>query len=305
MNRAYSIVDAFAAEAFQGNPAAVVHDATGLSEEGMRRLANEFNLSETTFILPPEDPRAADVRFRWFTPAVEVTMCGHATIAGVHVLLESGRFDALANPETRILRIQTRSGVLECLVESPNGGAGSGVFWLELPEPKLEPLTLTSKLLAEGFRISEADLAPDSTAWLTQERDALFFLRSFQGVAGLNPDPTRLLELGRPLRLRGFCVSTPFTLTPSINAHSRFFAPAAGISEDPVTGSVHGPLLAALVRHGWIPVRDGLVSALCTQGVPGGRCGMLRLIGKTEGRALRSVQIGGQAVTVMRGEIVV
>jgi len=85
----FYLVDAFTHEPFQGNRAGVVLDAAGLTENHMQLIAREVGASETTFVLPPTDPRA-DVRFRWFTPAAEVSMCGHATVAGVHVLVTTG-----------------------------------------------------------------------------------------------------------------------------------------------------------------------------------------------------------------------
>ena len=122
LDRNYYVVDAFSTGPFTGNPAAVVCDAAGLDDDTMRRIAAEFNLSETTFFLPPKishsDPEVdLSVRIRWFTPTVEVDMCGHATVAGVHALVESGRLPTPTSEASCVVRIETKSGVLTAYVE--------------------------------------------------------------------------------------------------------------------------------------------------------------------------------------------
>lgn len=301
--RAYTVVDAFTSRAFEGNPAAVILDATGMTDAAMQRIAAEFNLSETTFILPPDDPAAADVRFRWFTPAVEATMCGHATIAGVHALLEAGMYAQLAQGDGGVLRIQTLSGVLETAVEALRPGGEGRILWLELPTPRLEAFALPDRWLTEGLRIGVDELADGLPPMRTQERDVILFVKRFTTLQDIRPDFSRLVELGRAAGVRGLHVGTTNTLSPSIHVHTRFFAPAVGIDEDPVTGSAHGPLLAYLVAHGRVEGREGLVAAQCAQGIPGGRSGLVRVLGRVEGGRLVSAQIGGEAVSVMHGEL--
>ena len=136
MRRQYYVIDAFTRERFAGNPAAVVLDTDGLDDLEMQQIAAEFNLSETTFVLPPQTAEAA-VRFRWFTPTTEVSMCGHATIAGVHALLESSRF-RLDDAESTALGIDTLSGSLKAYVEAIPGKVPGQMIWLDLPSPRLE-----------------------------------------------------------------------------------------------------------------------------------------------------------------------
>ena len=141
MTLPYYVIDAFAAKPFSGNPAAVVLDARGLSDEHMQAIATEFNLSETTFVFPlledggdtqqnPSTKERPAYRFRWFTPTAEVNMCGHATIAAVHALVETGH--ALRGwspivPESRLWRSVVYGGVGSCGSGSRNhDGADTG-----------------------------------------------------------------------------------------------------------------------------------------------------------------------------------
>jgi PhzF family phenazine biosynthesis protein len=104
--------------------------------------------------------------------------------------------------------------------------------------------------------------------------------------------------------VRGLCLATVKTLTPSITVQSRFFAPTAGINEDPVTGSVHGPLAAYVVKHGLVPLHDGLAGLMCTQAKPGGRGGLVNALVQPQDNDVYAVRIGGRAVTAMRGTLI-
>ena len=103
--------------------------------------------------------------------------------------------------------------------------------------------------------------------------------------------------------LRGLSLATVNTLTPSIHVQSRFFAPTCGVDEDPVTGSVHGPLAAYLVGQGRVPIQDGLAGLSCVQGIPGGRTGLVHALVREDGVGGYRVRIAGRAVTVMTGAL--
>ena len=148
----YYIVDVFTNERFAGNPAAVIMDASELSDQQMQTIAAEFNLSETTFILPApgadrDDQNTAQaVQFRWFTPTMEVDMCGHATIGGIHALVESGQIKHVDPASSTIVHVHTRCGKLNVSVESMpnvNNGeslpSGGRMIWLELSPPSFIP----------------------------------------------------------------------------------------------------------------------------------------------------------------------
>jgi PhzF family phenazine biosynthesis protein len=317
MNRAYFVVDAFTGEPFTGNPAGVVLDTEGLDDAGMQSIAAEFNLSETTFVLPPmrhaearsepsNGPADAAVRFRWFTPTTEVEMCGHATLGGVHALVESGRIPAPADPAQSVtVRIETRSGPLTAFVERiPKTDAGH-MIWIDLIDPTLtaQPLALlelAAVLCVDADAFSESALP----TMRTQDRDVLVFVDDISALNAARPDFRGLEELLARRRLRGLCLATVGTLSPAIHVQSRFFAPTAGVDEDPVTGSVHGPLAAYLVKHGVVEVHDGLAGLTCVQAKAGERAGLVHALVQPKEGGVYSVRIGGQAITTMRGTLV-
>jgi PhzF family phenazine biosynthesis protein len=131
----------------------------------------------------------------------------------------------------------------------------------------------------------------------------LVFVRDFQTLSEARPDFPQLASLLTRCGLRGLCLATVKTLTPSINVQSRFFAPTAGVDEDPVTGSVHGPLSAYLVKHGLVPLQEGLAGLTCTQAKAGGRAGLIHALVQPQGNDVYAVRIGGRAVTTMRGTL--
>lgn len=230
-------VDAFTQVSFTGNPAVVVAQADGLTETQMQQIAREMNCSETAFITQASHPEA-DLRLRWFTPKAEVDLCGHATVAAMHVLATEGRFK-LGVGTTQILYLETRSGLLSVTVDYTDPQAAW--TWLTLPSCEFQPLTtaMTKKLLP---LLGLTELAvPQRPVQESLNSDVLVTVKSLQQLYSLQPDLSGLAYLGTQ-RWRGICVFTTETLEPQSTAHSRFFAPQFGILEDPVTGSVSGPL---------------------------------------------------------------
>jgi len=256
-------VDAFTAEPFKGNPAAVCvlpHDAP---EAWMQAVAAEMNLAETVFVLRRD---AHDFDIRWFTPTVEVRLCGHATLAAAHALWERGDVPA----EQRI-RFHSQSGVLEA--DHEDG-------WVRLDFPAL-PVTACAmpKAQAEGFGV------PASPAWRNEHGTYLIELAGEADVRALQPDFSHLRRLAPPQ-----CIVTARSDDPQFHFVSRFFAPGHGIDEDPVTGSAHcslGPYWAERLGGNELVGRQ-----LSTRG------GVVKV--RTLGDR---VDLLGQAVTVMRGEL--
>ncbi len=298
----YAVVDAFTGTPYNGNPAAVVLDASSLSEAQMLSIASEFNLSETAFVLPSDSAGAA-VRLRWFTPELEVAMCGHATIAAVHALVETGRFAEIAADSRALLPIQTASGILRAQIERIATQGEEQLVWLELPRPVLSasPLNLTKVATLLGTTLDALD--ESLPVMRTQDDDVLVFLKELATLQSLQPNFQELSTYSNRQRIRGWCVATLATLSPSIHVQSRFFAPAAGIDEDPVTGSVHGPLATYLVVNELIPVRNGVSAVSCVQSASTGRAGLVRaLVEIMPGQGFK-VRIAGQCVTTMRGKL--
>ena len=254
-------VDAFTAKPFAGNPAAVCL----LKEEGeaswMQSVAAEMNLSETAFLVPQKD----GFGLRWFTPKTEVDLCGHATLASAHVLWETGR---LATNE--VARFDTRSGELT---------AKQDENWIELdfPVTRAEPVESPPGL---------SDMIGSVPKFVGRSRfDLLIELADAAELHELEPDFVGLSHLP----VRGFIVTARPDM-PEYDFLSRFFAPAAGINEDPVTGSAH----CALAPY-WAE-QLGKNEMIAYQASPRGGVVKVHL-------ADDRVKLRGQAVTVLQGEL--
>jgi PhzF family phenazine biosynthesis protein len=300
----YAVVDVFTDARYSGNPAAVVLGAESLSDRQMAAIAREFNLSETTFVLPSDSPDAA-VRFRWFTPGAEVDLCGHATLAGVHTLLEQGRFSSLTTDPDALLPIQTRSGTLTSRVDALPNKPNALLIWLDLPKPKLTPARLNTDQLARLLGATLADVDRSLPVMKTQDDDLILFVHELVILQGLEPDFAQLARLCTRHRIRGVCVASLQTLADSVHVQSRFFAPAVGVAEDPVTGSVHGPLATYLVVNELVPFVGNTAAVNCLQAEAGGRAGTVRaLVTQHRGEGY-AVRIAGQCMTTMQGRLVV
>ncbi|TVP48259.1 MAG: PhzF family phenazine biosynthesis protein [Gemmatimonadales bacterium] len=266
-------MDAFTDRPFAGNPAAVVLDADGFPDELFQSVATEMNLSETAF---PHAAGLDGVRvLRWFTPTTEVSLCGHATLAAAHALLEAG-----AAPPLRFL---SRSGPLN--VERDEDGRLRLDFPADPPAEGPPPHGLLDALgVPEGTRVRFAAGTRCSLLELV-EQDAAF-------LASLDPDMRALGRVDLPDGVMGVSVTTRLGLPAPLDFASRFFGPWVGVDEDPVTGMAHcllGPWWAA--RLGREPDGAGL------EALQGGvRQGRLRV----EMRGAR-VHLVGQAVTVAEG----
>lgn len=254
-------VDAFTDRPFGGNPAAVCWLEAEADPAWMQSVAMEMNLSETAFVRRLGD----HLELRWFTPTVEVDLCGHATLATAHALWSNGLVD-----QNSPLRFQTRSGLLTC-VQSDG--------WIELDFPALPateaapPPGLLETLEVQPIFVGKSRF------------DALIVLDSAAAVQSVRPNYRRLGEVP----VRGVIV-TSRSDDPKFDFVSRFFAPAVGVDEDPVCGSAHctlTPYWAAQLGKTQLMARQ--VSA---------RGGTLRL--KHNGDR---VILGGQAVTVWQGEL--
>jgi predicted PhzF superfamily epimerase YddE/YHI9 len=255
-------IDAFAVGPFTGNPAAVCLLEKEADADWMQSVAAEMNLSETAFVAPRTD----GFELRWFTPVSEVDLCGHATLASAHLLWETGR---LAEADTA--RFHTRSGLLTAVRVDD---------WIELdfpatPAESIEPPPGLSDLLGSVPK------------FVGRSRfDLLLELTDAEELRDLNPDFVGLSSLP----VRGLIVTAKSDV-PEYAFLSRFFAPAAGINEDPVTGSAHCALAPFWAE------RLGKTEMTAYQCSPRGGVVKVKLAGDR-------VLLRGKAVTVLRGELV-
>ncbi|UZK65393.1 PhzF family phenazine biosynthesis protein [Sphingomonas sp. M1-B02] len=221
MKLPFAQIDAFADRPFTGNPAAVMPLHGWLDDATLQAIAEENNLAETAFLVPDESDEA-DFELRWFTPAVEVALCGHATLA-------SGHFVLSADPSRDLVRFRTRqSGVLEVARH------GEG-YLMTLPAYPAEPKAMPGVLAALGVeRAVETLHHPRGYGLIVLESEA--------AVLALEPDYRALAAQGDTLNI----VTAPGRES---DVMSRVFAPAAGIDEDPVTGSAHSVLTPYWARR--------------------------------------------------------
>ncbi|MEW4530475.1 PhzF family phenazine biosynthesis protein [Maioricimonas sp. JC845] len=260
------LVDAFTDQPFRGNPAAICLLDDERDAGWMQAVAAEMNLSETAFVRPLGKTR----ELRWFTPRIEVDLCGHATLAAAHVLWEEGIVGA-GEP----IRFETRSGVLTCT------RAGNRIE-LDFPATPAEPVELPAELAAALWPGGDG---PQPVFAGRTRFDHLVVLESAADVLGLDPDFRQLAAV----RTRGVMVTAPSDRDGE-DFVSRFFAPAAGVDEDPVTGSAHcclGPYWAD---------RLGKTELSAHQASERGGDVKVRIAGDR-------VVLGGEAVTVLRGEL--
>jgi predicted PhzF superfamily epimerase YddE/YHI9 len=260
-SQTFTQVNAFTDRPFAGNPAAVYLLPGPRDGDWMQLVAREMNLAEAAFLVR----QGGEFGLRWFTPSVEVDLCGHATLASAHALWEGGQL----RPE-EIARFHTRSGVL-------TARRGEGLIWLDFPSTPPAAAPAPDELRAGlGVPLGFVGRTPF---------DYLVELDSETTVRTLAPD---LGLLGR-IPVRGIIV-TARSAGGEQHFVSRFFAPAAGIPEDPVTGSAH----CALAPY-WA-ARLGAQELLGYQASARGGRVRVRLAGDR-------VLLGGQAVTVARGEL--
>jgi PhzF family phenazine biosynthesis protein len=255
-------VDAFADRPFTGNPAAVCVMDGPAGERWMQDVAMEMNLSETAFLHRVDDGWS----LRWFTPAVEVDLCGHATLASAHVLWQDGHL--AAGEEARF---HTRSGLLT---------ARAGGEWITLDFPaKPANAQVSAPEVAHALKATPVHLAASAFDWIVE-------LESEAQVRDLAPD----LGVLRLLPARGVIV-TARSSAEGVDFVSRFFAPRVGVDEDPVTGSAH-----CVLAPYWCGKlgRDELVGYQASR-----RGGTVRV--RTRGDR---VELSGRAVTTLRGTLV-
>lgn len=262
----FYVVHAFTSDRFAGNPAAVVFDDIFPDVDVMQQIAAENRLSETAFLQPHRENDDWDLR--WFTPEVEVDLCGHATLAAAYTIFQD------VDPDVDRVTFHTASGALGAEWLGDEDGVRIDLPSVEVREARATPALLT----ALGLSVAPKDVrATAAGRWLVQLPDE-------DTVRGLVPDMVALAAAAP----QGVIVTAPGA---DADIASRFFAPAIGVPEDPVTGSAH----AALVPY-WCS-RLGAKEITCDQVGPRGGS----LVGSQKGNR---VLLAGTAVLYVRGELV-
>lgn len=270
MGLEYYQIDAFASQPFAGNPAAVFLLDTQRPDDWMLNVAIEMNLSETAFLLPIDQD---NYHLRWFTPAFEVDLCGHATLAAAHFLSETNRWTGQSP-----LRFQTRSGELTVQAKTPGYQMTFPIDHPTQVSDEIKQQALTALNLTDAVQIIKG------------RDDLLVEVAHFDQLHALKPDFNAVAELP----FRGVIVTSAAdadtTPKPKYDFISRFFAPAAGVNEDPVTGSAH-----CLLAPFW---KNQLNKNEMTGFQASKRTGVVGIICETE-----TVKLTGEAVTTCIGKL--
>jgi trans-2,3-dihydro-3-hydroxyanthranilate isomerase len=276
-------IDAFTENPFEGNSAGVMF-AENFTPEQMQKIAREMNLAETAFLFPSDK---ADYKLRWFTPAVEVDLCGHATIASLHFLFENKLLKDGASTG-----FETRSGILNC-------GLKNGYYFMQIPFYGMEEFTGCKEEIIDALG-AERNSVVDETPFIILENGNLYLrVDGLKTLHSLKPDFKTLKQLTETKHeFEGVVVYSLETVDKGSFAHSRYFVPYYGIDEDPVTGSTNGPMLMVFIKLGFIKEEE--VSVIFEQCDVMGRRGRVKV---SYNKSAGGLYISGKAVTVLKGEL--
>ncbi len=303
MPRRFVTLDVFTRDALAGNPLAVVLDAEGLNDHAMQTIAREFNLSETVFVLPPQDAKSR-AALRIFTPARELAFAGHPTV-GTAVLLairdHAGREGQVAHGHVAF-DLEEKVGLVPCAVEVIDDGLGRAVFSL----PRL-PVELGEA--AHDLAIATALSLKPGDIGFGKHRPSVFSagngftfvpVKDRAALAKARPDLAHWGPI-RPLDHPNAFVYTADADGPGQRYRARMFAPDMGIGEDPATGSAVAAFAGVVMAFD--APEDGEHRLIIEQGHEMGRPSQIELFMTIEGGALVKAAIGGSAVIVSEGTL--
>jgi trans-2,3-dihydro-3-hydroxyanthranilate isomerase len=300
MKYRFYTLDVFTDQRFGGNPLAVLPDAQGLDGDRMQRVAREFNLSETTFVLPPEDA-ANTANVRIFTPASELPFAGHPTVGTACLLAElaaSGDQDF----ETE-LRLEEEVGVLPVRVTKARGAAPFGQF-SNAVLPRLESGLPSNEMIAKALSLSDSDVGGEGHApGLFNAGNSFLFVpvSGLDAVARVELEPAAWKAISAGRGWIGVFVYCTGGTVPEAGFHGRMFGPDFGVPEDPATGSSAATFPGQIVANE--NLSDGTHKWLVEQGYEMGRPSQIYLETDMAGGEITAVRVGGSAVRVSSGEI--
>lgn len=299
MRYRFVTADVFTDRVFGGNPLAVLPDAQGLAGAQMQAVAREFNLSETVFVLPPDDP-AHTKKIRIFTPAQEIPFAGHPTVGSALVLAAERAFE-LTGESTQIT-FEEQAGPVPVTIRTPAGGPPFAQLTAPVaPEVRAAP---PADAIAAMLSLTPADLrtAAGLPAFVSCGFPLLIVeLADTDALGRARLDPALWQRLLEGAWSREVYLVSRSASDPAADFQVRMFAPAAGITEDPATGG------AAAALAGWLGLREapanGTARHLIVQGIEIGRPSRLEIEIEKRAGALAAVRVGGSAVLVSEGTI--
>jgi len=289
----YHLVDVFTDRQFGGNPLAVFTNGRGIATETMQAIAKELNLSETTFVLPPETA-ANDYRVRIFTPGQELPMAGHPTIGTTYVLAREHMIARGREGTETEIKLEEGVGTIPVRVEWREGAAR--FIEMRQPRPTFGARVEDLRAVAEMLSVEPEEIAATNLPLGVVSCGVPFLyvpIRSLRAVRNIkfrmDVWESRLKDLAPP----EVFVFTREVEYPGSTVHSRMFAPGIGIWEDPATGGASGPLGCYLVQHGVVAC-DGWAHVTSEQGIEMGRPSFIHVRIAREGEEITDVRVGGE-----------
>lgn len=298
----YTLLDVFTAKRFGGNQLAVFHGEEHLPAETMQQIARELNLSETVFICPPKDANH-EKSLRIFTPKVELPIAGHPTVGAAFVMADKHL-------------VETKEGQNDWILEEEVGAVPVTVF---VDEGKVAKVEMTQPTPEFGEKFTKAGLVADLLSLSSKDLDSRFPTQTvssglpFLFIPICSLDAIRKINFrtdiweryfSKDLETQNIFVFTLETQEKQSTVHSRMFAPAMGIPEDPATGAASGPLGAYLVANGMVPYNSsGIYRIRSEQGFEMKRPSFIDITVTESAGTSTQVKIGGISVLMGRGEI--
>ena len=298
----YVTMDVFTEQPFGGNQLAVVSDARGLDGATMQRIANEFNYSETTFVLPPPEGSDCIATVRIFTPVSELPFAGHPNVGTAFQVARLG--ELFGRPAGDAFRFSEGAGPVDCRIRRDGERLSASIA---APRPleigdKLDPAVIAACASLSPAAIKDANHPP-----ITVSVGLAFVVAELQSLADLaaaRPNASAFAAANEGYRHADFGLSLMLyarTDGDPLKLRARMFAPLSNIPEDPATGSAAGALCAYLASL--LPESDGELAFVLDQGVEMGRPSRIEVIVEKHRAALGTVRIGGTCVEMMRGQL--
>jgi trans-2,3-dihydro-3-hydroxyanthranilate isomerase len=302
MARRYSVLDVFTTEPLAGNPLAVVLDAEGLDSAAMQKIAAEFGLPETVFVLPAERPNHT-AKLRIFTPGRELDFAGHPTV-GTAVLLAARRFADLEKAIDAMIVVEENVGPVRCGVKlDPNGP-----HYAEFAVPRLAAPYATDfgerGAIADAVGLTIADIGFENhrpSAWTCGSPFIFLPVAGLDAMQRANPVTSRWPEAFGTQDRVGVFLYTRDCVHHDSHFHARMFAPGSGITEDPATGGAAAAFAGPLFTFDDLP--DGTHACRIEQGLEMGRPSFIDLNVDVLNGELKAERIGGYAIIIAEGTL--
>jgi trans-2,3-dihydro-3-hydroxyanthranilate isomerase len=295
--------DVFTSQPFGGNPVAVFPDAKGLTDDQLQQIAREMNLSETVFVFPPTDP-AAVVRLRIFTPTQEIPFAGHPVLGAFYILAQLGLITA-KETVTRVMQ-ECNIGLFPVELHAEDGHVVRVV--MSQPKPEfLGPVDEVEDIYKVAIALGLAKHVIADTKWPLEVVSTglpvlIVPVRTLTAVRSIRPDASAITDVCRRFGANGILVFTTVTVESFASVHTRMFAPAIGILEDPATGSASGALGAYLVQNGVVDVGP-TTEIIVEQGYEIDRPSRILVQVESDDDVIQEVKVGGHCVMVLEGTL--